>query len=78
MPRKFKSSDRGVLINVHSKFFDGIFEPQRKNLERQLGVGLTQKQFTEYLVKSNAKISFNKPRTTFAPRRSRRGGLGFI
>lgn len=78
MARKISKADRGVSISVHPTFFDKIFETERRGLEKRLGVGLSQRQFTEYLARSNAKIKYPKPSNQFAPRRSRRGGLSLL
>ena len=78
MAQKLMKTQRGVSIKVHPTFFDKIFETERRNLQTKLGVGLSQRAFTEYLVKSNAKISYPKINNTFAPKRTRRGGLRLI
>lgn len=66
-----------VHMNVHQSFFDNIFEPERKKISSRLGLNkFTQADFTEYLVKSGAKIHYPKAMkmsNTFSPRFKKRG-----
>lgn len=40
----------GVCIKVHESFFNNWFEPNRRRLEKQIGIGnLSQLKFTQYL-----------------------------
>lgn len=52
--------DKGVSVKLHTKFFDEIFEPARKELENQTGVRVGQLNFTEFLAKKNIKIKLPK------------------
>ena len=55
-------------LSVHSPFYYNIFEPERKSLQKKLGIPLSQRQFTEYLTKCNAKITYPKKiNNIFAP-----------
>lgn len=45
-----------VNIAVSRKFFENVFEPERKNLERQLGVRVGQIPFTEILAKQKITL----------------------
>jgi len=49
-----------VHIMANQLYFDKIFEPNRKKLEKQLGIKLSQPKFTEYLFKNNLGIKFPK------------------
>ena len=49
-----------VHIMANQLYFDRIFEPNRKKLETQLGIKLSQAKFTEYLAKNNLGIKFPK------------------
>ena len=70
--------NNGVIIKVHKNFFDKIFEPERKRLQAKFGLSkFTQPQFTEFLAKSNIKITYPKRNNKFAPIKKRRGGLSF-
>lgn len=46
---------------VDKKFFDCIFEKERKKLSDRLGIPLKQREFTEILYKSNVKFKYPKP-----------------
>lgn len=52
--------DKGVSVKLHTKFFEEIFEPARKELENQTGVRVGQINFTEFLVKKNIRIKLPK------------------
>lgn len=52
--------DKGVSVKLHTKFFNEIFEPARKQLEKQTGVRVGQLNFTEFLAKKN--IQFKLPK----------------
>lgn len=51
--------DKGVQIQVETDFFDNLFEPKRRDLEKILGVTIGQKQFTSMIqeFKFKPKIS---------------------
>jgi hypothetical protein len=49
-----------VHIMANKKYFDRIFEPNRKKLEVKLGIKLSQPKFTEYLANNNLGINFPK------------------
>lgn len=42
-----------VIIQVNQRWFDGWFEPKRKQYETKLGIRLSQNKFTEILAKQN-------------------------
>ena len=50
---------KGVVINVDMDFFDRRFEPARKELEKQLGVRVSQTTFTHLLDKQNISLKIN-------------------
>lgn len=50
--------NRNVSIKVHKKFFDNVFEKERKKMERDMGFKVSQIKFTEYL--ANVKFKFPK------------------
>ena len=52
--------NKNVHINVSPLFFDNIFEPERKKLEKIKKVSFSQRAFTEFLAKSGAKINIPK------------------
>ena len=78
MAKRLRRSERVVSLHVHPLFFDRIFESERRNLQSKLGVQLSQREFTEYLAKSNAKISYPKMNNIFAPKKNRRSGLSIL
>ncbi len=51
--------NKGVIIRVDNSFFDNFFEPNRKKLERKLGMKVTQQKFTKMIkgFKFNQKLS---------------------
>lgn len=51
-----------VHILANEKYFNRIFEPNRKKLERQLGIKISQPKFTEYLANNNLGIKLPKMR----------------
>ncbi len=52
--------DKGVSVRINTKFFNEIFEPERKKLEKQTGVRVGQLNFTEFLAKNKVKFVFPK------------------
>lgn len=48
---------RKVTLQVGSNFFDNLFEPSRKQVEKQLGTRVSQAAFSDMLVES--KVSLN-------------------
>lgn len=46
------SKDKGVQIKVGKDFFDKLFEPSRREIEKKLGVRVGQKQFSSMILKS--------------------------
>jgi len=52
-----------VNIQVDRDFFDKMFEPSRKKIEKQIGVKITQSKFSRMLFKSkvnlNPKLNFS-------------------
>jgi len=69
---------RKVSIYVDTDFFENIFEPERKSLQNKLGINLGQREFTQYLARCNAKISYPAIDKTFSPRMNKRGGMFVI
>lgn len=59
--------DKGVTVKLHSKFFDEIFEPARKELEKQTGARFGQMNFTKFLAKKNIKIKLPKQKIKTNP-----------
>ena len=45
-----------VHVLISPLYFDKVFEPQRKNMEKKLGIKLSQLRFTEILAKKNLGI----------------------
>ncbi|KKN17074.1 hypothetical protein LCGC14_0969520 [marine sediment metagenome] len=52
--------DKGVSVKLHTKFFDEIFEPARRELEKQTGVRVGQISFTKFLAKNKIQIKLPK------------------
>lgn len=50
---------KGVTVILDSDFFDNIFEPARRDLERQLGTRVSQKSFTNILSKKKINLKIN-------------------
>lgn len=48
---------RNVTVQVGTNFFEKMFEPSRKNVEKQLGIKVGQAAFSEMLFKSNVKLN---------------------
>lgn len=48
-----------VTMIVDRGFFDDVFEPSRKKLEKQLGARVTQKSFTQMLKKNKVNLNIN-------------------
>lgn len=48
--------DKGVQIKVGKDFFDNLFEPARREMERELGVRIGQKQVSSMIFKSGIKF----------------------
>ena len=65
-----------VSIKVDKDYYDKFFEPARRSLSNRLGYNFSQEKFTAYIHRSGAKLKFPKPRSTFAPKTKRYGGLG--
>lgn len=49
-----------VHIVVDENYFDTVFEPKRKSLEKKLGIRLSQPKFTRYLTKKNLGLEITK------------------
>ena len=62
-----------VHIFANKIYFDKIFEPNRKKLEGQLGIKLSQAKFTEYLAKNN--MGFKFPKMKGVPPQFKRGRI---
>lgn len=76
MVNKNKSA---VTIKVDKYYFENIFEPQRRQLEKQVGRNFSQREFTAFQARSGARVVYPKKIrniNTFGPRR-RKGGFGF-
>lgn len=48
---------RNVTVQVGTNFFDKVFEPSRRNVEKQLGIKVGQAAFSEMLFRSNIKLN---------------------
>ena len=46
-----------VNIQVDRDFFEKMFEPSRRNIEKQIGVKVTQTNFSRMLFKSNIDLN---------------------
>ena len=63
-----------VTIKVHRDYFEKVFEPQRMNLQRKLGLNnLTQVNFTNILYNSNLKKDYPKQSPKYIPKLKKRG-----
>jgi len=56
-----------VYLKVSELFFDKVFEPERKKMEKKIGVGLSQRSFTEYLAKRKIQFKLPKVNNKYAP-----------
>ncbi len=65
---------RNVTMQVGSNFFDKIFEPSRRKVEKQLGLKIGQVAFTEMLAKNKISldIKLNKDIFLNAPKKKGR------
>ena len=61
-----------VSLKVDPKFFDMIFEKERKKLEVKKGVKFSQPKFTEYLAKRNVRFEFPKVDKKFLPKETKK------
>ena len=61
----------GVTIKISENFFKNIFEPNRKELEKQLGIRVSQLKFTEFLAKKKIKFIPKKMSKKFFPKELR-------
>jgi hypothetical protein len=59
-----KQSNR-VSVQLSKLFFDNIFEPERRKLEKQTGTRVTQVNFTEFLAKRKVKFVLPKQNKKF-------------
>lgn len=55
-------NNKKVSVQISELFFENIFEPERKKLEKQIGSRVTQVNFTEFLAKKKVKFVFPKQR----------------
>lgn len=61
-----------VCINVDKSYFEKVFEPERKRLQKKWNINqFTQRQFTAVLAKSKINIKYPKLNNKFMPRRKR-------
>lgn len=60
--------NNSVTIKVDKNYFENHFEPERRSLEKRLGLPMTQTKFTAYLANSGAKIQFPKSNKKFSPK----------
>ena len=51
---------KNVHIMASRLYFDKIFEPKRKALEKQLGIKISQPKLTEYLARQELGIKYPK------------------
>lgn len=47
---------KSVSMKANSDFFDKLFEPARKRIEKKIGVRVGQADFTEMLFKSRVNL----------------------
>lgn len=59
---------KDVSVKISKSFFDNIFEPERRKLEKQIGTRVTQIGFTEFLAKKKVKFTFPKQSNMFLPK----------
>ncbi len=59
---------KGVSTKVSRSFFNNIFEKERRKMERQMGIRLSQIKFTEIVNNRGGKIVFPKKDKKFAPK----------
>ncbi len=57
--------NRVVSIGVDPKFFDNVFERERRKLEKEKGISFSQRTFTAFLEKKKVKFVFPKPDNRF-------------
>lgn len=48
--------DKGVQIKVSTNFFNGVFEPSRRAVEKELGIRVSQKEFSSMIFQSGLKF----------------------
>ena len=70
--------DKGVSVKLHTKFFDEIFEPARRRLEKQTGVKVGQLNFTEFLAKKKIQIILPKQKFNIKNKSPVRKGFKLI
>lgn len=51
--------NKKVAMNADKDFFDKLFEPSRKKIEKQLGTKVSQVNFTKMIFKSGLKLDIN-------------------
>ena len=59
-----------MVIRVDKNYLENIFEPNRRELEKKLGIKLSQTQFTKYLARAN--LGFKFPKHKGIPKQYRR------
>lgn len=65
-----------VHVMMHKLYFDNKFEPDRKRLEKQLGIKLSQSKYTEHLAKNNPMVKV--PRNRGMPKQFKKNVRRFI
>ena len=66
-----------VNIQVDANYFHNVFEPNRREMQRKLGISnLSTRQFTAYLAKP--QLSNSRMDLKFAPKTRKRGKLSNI
>jgi hypothetical protein len=58
-----------VSVKLHKDYFEKIFEPGRRSLERKFGVSFSQTKYTEYLVKKQLQVPRMKQSKKYFPKR---------
>ena len=66
------AKSNAVKIRVNDRFFTNIFERGRTNMERKLGIRLSQTKYTEILAKSGADFKMPRQSVKFIPRKKMR------
>lgn len=73
-----RSNRNSVYMAMDRNYFDKCFEPERRKLQKKLGLNnLTQQKFTAILHASGAKIKFPKRNNSFLAKKPNFGRLNF-
>ena len=64
--------NKSVHIITSHLYFDRVFEPQRKSMEKKLGMKLSQVRFTEMLAREKLGIKFPRNNLSSLPKQFKR------